>query len=93
MLALKASGKAKSVGVSNFGVEHLQGLKDAGKELPEVNQIELHCWLQQKELVDYCKSEEIVVMGYCPIARAQKFGKDLCDLNIHETASQCFCLN
>ena len=30
----------------------------------------------------------IVVMGYCPIARAQKFGKDLCDLNIHETASQ-----
>ena len=74
MLALKASGKAKSVGVSNFGVEHLQGLKDAGKELPEVNQIELHCWLQQKELVDYCKSEEIVVMGYCPIARAEKFG-------------------
>ena len=35
----------------------------------------------------------IVVMGYCPIARAQKFGKYLVDLNIHETASQCFCLN
>ena len=34
MLELKAQGKAKAVGVSNFGVSHLQGLKDAGRELP-----------------------------------------------------------
>ena len=74
MLECKAKGKAKAVGVSNFGVEQLKGLKSAGLETPEVNQVELHPWLQQPELTAYHAAEGIVTMGYCPLARCKKFG-------------------
>lgn len=74
MLKAKALGLALSVGVSNFGVEQLQGLSEAGLELPEVNQIELHCWLQQPQLVDYCVRNGIALMGYRPTANGFRFG-------------------
>ena len=53
---------------SNFGVSHLKALKEAGLEMPEVNQVELHCWHQQKLLVKYHATESIATMGYCPSA-------------------------
>jgi len=75
MLAVRDAGLARAVGVSNFGITHLQGLKAAGREMPEVNQIELHCWLQQKEIVEYHKREGIVTMAYSPLAEGTKFRK------------------
>ena len=75
MLDSKRMGLTRAVGVSNFGIEQLQGLKDAGLEMPEVNQIELHVWLQQKEEVEWCRKENIAVMGYCPLAKTNMFGK------------------
>ena len=75
MLDSKRMGLTRSVGVSNFGIEQLQGLKDAGLEMPEVNQIELNVWLQQKEVVEWCRKENIAVMGYCPLAKTNMFGK------------------
>jgi len=74
LIEAKKRGLAKSIGVSNFGVEQLEGIKASGKEMPEVNQIELHVWNHQKETMEYCKSAGIVVMGYCPLARVKKFG-------------------
>jgi diketogulonate reductase-like aldo/keto reductase len=76
MLTLRNEGFARAVGVSNFGVEHLEGLRAAGLEAPEVNQIELHPWLQQRDVVEYMLSHQIAVMGYCPLARAKKFGEE-----------------
>lgn len=75
VLDSKRMGLTRAVGVSNFGIEQLQGLKDAGLEMPEVNQIELHIWLQQKEVVEWCRKENIAVMGYCPLAKTNMFGK------------------
>lgn len=75
MLEAKAAGKCRAVGVSNFGVEQLRQLKAAGCETPEVNQIELHVWLQQRPAVEYCRSEGITVMSYCPLARCKLFGQ------------------
>merc|ERR1719487_1509014 len=75
MLSLRNAGLAKSVGVSNFGVGQLEGLAEAGLELPEVNQIELHPWLQQDPCVEYCRANGIAVMGYCPLARCKTLGK------------------
>ena len=43
-------GLAKSVGVSNFGVEQLREMENAGLELPEVNQIELHPGCSRRRL-------------------------------------------
>ncbi|KAM0750824.1 2,5-diketo-D-gluconic acid reductase A [Meredithblackwellia eburnea MCA 4105] len=68
-------GNIKSIGVSNFGVRHLEEFKKAGLKVPiAVNQIELHPWCQQKPIVEYCKKEGIAVEAYCPIVRGKKFG-------------------
>ncbi len=75
LVEAKKAGKIRAIGVSNFGVQHLQGLKAAGVEMPEVNQVELHLWNQQKAIVDYCRKEGIAVTGYCPLARLKRFGK------------------
>ena len=63
----------RSVGVSNFGVHHLEGLKNAGLPTPSVNQIELHPWMRRDEIVNYCHKEGIAVMGYSPVAKGTRF--------------------
>jgi diketogulonate reductase-like aldo/keto reductase len=75
MLSARDAGKVRAVGVSNFGPEQLEGLKQAGCDVPEVNQFELHCWNQQRELVSYCQREGIAVMSFCPLARCKLFGQ------------------
>ncbi|XP_052080624.1 uncharacterized oxidoreductase YtbE-like isoform X2 [Mytilus californianus] len=62
-----------SVGVSNFGVQHLEGLESAGLPTPSVNQIELHPWQQKPEIVKYCRDKGITVMGYSPLVKGQRF--------------------
>ena len=73
MLECKTRGLAKVVGVSNFGIKQLEGLQQTGLELPEVNQIELHPWLQQHDLRTFMNSNGIQAMGYCPLARCKQF--------------------
>ncbi|GAA6055983.1 hypothetical protein JCM3770_000762 [Rhodotorula araucariae] len=76
LLEKRDQGAFKSAGVSNFGVKHLEEIREAGLELPEVNQIELHPFLQQKPIVEYCEKEGIVVearAAYCPLLRGQRF--------------------
>ena len=79
MVELKRGGFIRSIGVSNFNVHHLDKLKEACDEqnlpLPSVNQIELHPWLQQKEVVNCCRDLGIELMGFCPLVRTQKFNK------------------
>jgi len=72
--ALQESRKAekiRTVGVSNYGVKHLEEIKNAGYDLPSVNQIELHPFCQQKPIVSYCAEHSIVVQAYCPLVRGK----------------------
>jgi len=62
----------RSVGVSNFGVHHLEGLRKAGRPTPSVNQIELHTQMRRQDIVDYCRQHGIAVMGYSPLAKGQR---------------------
>ncbi|KAJ7783333.1 NADP-dependent oxidoreductase domain-containing protein [Mycena metata] len=71
LLEAKAAGKIRTVGVSNYGIHHLEEIKNANFELPSVNQIELHPLCQQKPIVEYCKANSIVVQAYCPIIRGK----------------------
>jgi len=59
------------VGVSNFGIAHLEGLKKAGLPAPSVNQIELHPYQRKPELVKYCEKNDIVLMGYSPLTQCK----------------------
>ncbi|KAK3577122.1 hypothetical protein CHS0354_037450 [Potamilus streckersoni] len=74
MLDLKGQGLIRSVGVSNFGVQHLKGLEEAGLPLPSVNQIELHPWQRKEDIVAYCRQKGIHLMAYSPLAKGHRFG-------------------
>lgn len=71
LLECKAAGKIRDVGVSNYGVHHLEEIRESGMEMPAVNQIELHPLCQQRPIVEYCTARNIVVQAYCPILRGE----------------------
>jgi diketogulonate reductase-like aldo/keto reductase len=68
---LKADGLARSIGVSNFLIPHLQRLLDESDVVPVVNQIEVHPALQQRELREFCWDHDIVPEAYSPLARGE----------------------
>ncbi|KIJ23623.1 hypothetical protein M422DRAFT_77224 [Sphaerobolus stellatus SS14] len=71
LLECQKAGKIRTVGVSNFAVKHLEELKEAGMIKPAVNQLELHPFCQQKEIVEYCQKNGIIVQAYCPLVRGK----------------------
>lgn len=69
--SIKADGKAKAIGVSNYTIRHLEEMKQYATEMPAVNQVELHVFLQQPELLAYCRDNGITVEAYSPLAHAR----------------------
>ncbi|MBC6411044.1 MAG: aldo/keto reductase [Ekhidna sp.] len=67
MQALQKEGLTKHIGVSNFSIKKLQRLINLGGQNPEMNQVELHPYLQQQGLVDFCHAHEIHVTAYSPL--------------------------
>lgn len=67
MAEMKKMGLTKHIGVSNFNIPKLNKLiADSGIK-PEVNQVELHPYFQQNELIEYCHNNEIIVTAYSPL--------------------------
>jgi len=60
-------GLVKSIGVSNFPVILLQELLSQAKVKPAVNQCEAHPYLQNKNLVKYCKARGVHFQAYSPL--------------------------
>jgi diketogulonate reductase-like aldo/keto reductase len=69
MEELYKAGRTKAIGVSNYTIAHLEELLRECSVKPAVNQVELHVYLQQPELIDYCLSRGIVVEAYSPLAQ------------------------
>jgi alcohol dehydrogenase (NADP+) len=72
MIALKKSGKAKHIGVSNFSIKKLDDLLSKTNEVPEMNQVELHPLLQQNELFAYCSKKGIHLTAYSPLGSGDR---------------------
>ncbi|WP_343210566.1 aldo/keto reductase [Anaerolentibacter hominis] len=93
---LYKEGVLRAIGLSNFYVHHIDALNYTVK--PMVNQIEIHPGYIQKELVEYCKANDIVVEAWSPLGSgavlnneflkgiAQKYNKSVAQLCIR------FCL-
>ena len=72
LINLRQQGKVMTIGVSNYTPELIQATIDATQVVPAVNQVELHPFLFQKDLLAYCEERNIRIESYCPIARAEK---------------------
>merc|ERR1712157_451051 len=67
-------GLVKSIGVSNFGVAHMQKLIDDPRTtvVPAANEVELHPFLRQDEIEAFCKPRGIRLIAYSPLSRAKR---------------------
>lgn len=65
------AGKLKAIGVSNFLTDDLESLLPFCEIRPMVNQILMHIGNTAKDLIDYCKAQNIQVESYSPIAHGQ----------------------
>jgi len=72
LLDLKAQGKARAIGVSNYYPRHVEEVLKAGLVVPAVNQIELSPFLHPREVTDFCRERGIVVEAYSPLARGRR---------------------
>jgi diketogulonate reductase-like aldo/keto reductase len=70
--ALRAKGKARSIGVSNFTIRHLTELLAETKTVPAVNQVEFHPYLYQRDLLDFCVERGIVLEAYSPLTKGER---------------------
>lgn len=96
MEACVDKGLVKHIGVCNFSMQRLDALRQQAAIQPAVNQIELHPYLQQPAMLDYCRANNIVLTAYSPLgsgdrpARLKKSDEPvlLRDPVIHEIAEK-----
>jgi len=70
--ALRAQGKTRSIGVSNFTIRHLTDLLAETNRVPAVNQVEFHPYLYQRDLLDFCVAKGIVIEAYSPLTHGKR---------------------
>jgi 2,5-diketo-D-gluconate reductase A len=73
---IRSEGRVRSIGVSNFNVEHLERLAKESDEVPAVNQVELHPRLAQEELRAYHAEHGIATEAWSPIGQGKGLLED-----------------
>lgn len=74
---IRESGRAKSIGVSNFEEPHLTALFEFSGIVPAVNQIECHPLWNRTPLIRFCHSHGIAVQAYAPLARGLYLNREI----------------
>lgn len=74
---------ARSIGLSNYTEKHIAELLLDSPIQPTINQIEITPYLYQKDLVNYCFENKILIEAYSPLIRGRKFD----DKRLQEIAS------
>jgi glycerol 2-dehydrogenase (NADP+) len=78
MQKLVSSGKTRAIGVSNFSISDLKEILPHAKDIPvSCNQVEVHPWLPQTELIEFHKQHGIVTTCYSPFAGQKADGATL----------------
>jgi diketogulonate reductase-like aldo/keto reductase len=72
MERLYEEGLCRAVGVSNYTIRHLQQLLGWARVVPAVNQVECHPFLQQRDLLAYCREKGIYMQAYSPLVKATR---------------------
>jgi diketogulonate reductase-like aldo/keto reductase len=79
MEAVQKTGKAKSIGVSNFMQPQLETILEIAMVIPAVNQLEYHPYLQRENLIPWSESKGIVTAAYGPLSSVTKAKPDPLD--------------
>lgn len=99
---LYEEGKIRSIGVSNFKVEHLVSLLNNTKIVPHVNQISVNPKHYDRETIEFCDEKKIAIEAYSPLATgrlldnedlaklAKKYNKTLAQLAIRWSLQRGF---
>ena len=66
------SGYCKSIGVSNYMINHLEELFSYANIIPVINQVEFSPYNYQKDLLDVCNKNKIILEAYSPLTRMEK---------------------
>ena len=69
--SLLRDGRTRAIGVSNYTTRHLEELMGEATVVPAVNQVELHPFLPQPELVRFCRAYGIAVEAYSPLGKGR----------------------
>ncbi|KAH6627510.1 NADP-dependent oxidoreductase domain-containing protein [Chaetomium tenue] len=81
------AGKLRSIGVSNYGVQHLDELEQHIAELEKerggkgkggvisVGQWEIHPYLPRNDIIEWCAKRGIAVEAYCPLVQGKRWGE------------------
>ncbi|MEE1114512.1 MAG: aldo/keto reductase [Eubacterium sp.] len=100
LIRIRDDGLARSIGVCNFDITHLENLFAHSGVIPAVNQIECHPLWNRSELVNYCQNHGIAVQAYSPLARGgyrdreillrigQKYGKTASQIGLRWLVQQ-----
>lgn len=83
LVEAQEEGKIHSLGVSNYGVHHLDEMEVYMRELEEergkgkagvisINQLELHPWLARPDIVQWCERRGVILQAYSPLVRGER---------------------
>jgi 2,5-diketo-D-gluconate reductase A len=81
-------GRARSIGVSNFQPHHLRRLHNECEITPAADQIELHPYLTQQPVREFCAEHQIAVEAWSPLARGGGLLSDPVVVSIAEAAGK-----
>jgi diketogulonate reductase-like aldo/keto reductase len=91
MQKLCEEGKLVKAGVSNYNIHHLEDLRKAGW-IPFANQVEYHPYLNQKELLNYCRDQGIELISFRSFGKGALLSEeplfDQIGTNYHKTGAQ-----
>ena len=73
---LYESGLVKAIGVCNFKVNQLESLIENAKIKPMINQVEFHPGVMQKEILEFCKRNSILVEAWSPLGSGKLIKKE-----------------
>jgi alcohol dehydrogenase (NADP+) len=76
MEALQQRGLVRHIGTSNMTISKLQLLLRDARIRPSTNEMELHPHFQQPELFEFCRANNIVPIGYCPVGSPARPARD-----------------
>ena len=77
LVKIREQGLARSIGVSNYTIPHLEELLRATPVPPSVNQVEFHPFLFQRELLEHGQKHHIQLEAYSPLTRGRRLKHSL----------------